>query len=323
MEKETILILGRPPAGLLDRLQASTGEATLTPGLTIEDFKEAAADATVLLVYNGRRDLLNRALISCPRLRWVHIMSAGINHLLSEALDRVPAIITNTKGVFSPSLGEWALGAMLYYAKNLRRLIRSQTEGRWDPFDVSMIFGKTVGIIGYGDIGRAVACRAHAMGMRILGLTRRGPQSGATDEFAERIFPPAEIIDMIKQCDYIVVAAPLTSDTRGLVGESEIAAMKPEAVLINVGRGPVIDKDALIRALTEKKIKGAALDVFHREPLPEGDPLYSLENVLLSPHCADHTPGWMDHALNLFLENFERYRAGKPLKNVLEKGRGY
>jgi phosphoglycerate dehydrogenase-like enzyme len=323
MERDTILVLGPPPPRLLARLKAAVGDAELVVGSAAEQFAAAAPRATVILAWGADRDLLSRMLVSCPQLRWLHIMSAGINHLLSSELNETPASVTNARGVFSPSLGEWVLGAILYFAKDFRRLIRNQRQHLWDPFDCTLVSGQTVGIVGYGDIGRAVACRVRAMGMRVLGLTRRGSEPGITDEFAEQVFGSADIISMIRQCDYVVIAAPLTPETRGLVGAAELAAMKPDAVLINIGRGPIVDEDALIRVLTEGRIKGAALDVFHREPLPADDPLYSLENVLLSPHCADHTPDWLDNAIEFFLQNLERHRAGEPLHNLLVKGLGY
>jgi phosphoglycerate dehydrogenase-like enzyme len=128
---------------------------------------------------------------------------------------------------------------------------------------------------------------------------------------------------MIARCDYIIAAAPLTPETRGLIGEPEFAVMKPNAVVINVGRGPVIDEAAMLRALTEKRIKGAALDVFDTEPLPTGHIFYELDNVLLSPHCADHTSDWTEQAMRFFLAQFERYRTGEPLENVVTKHLGY
>jgi phosphoglycerate dehydrogenase-like enzyme len=128
---------------------------------------------------------------------------------------------------------------------------------------------------------------------------------------------------MLSRCDYVVAAAPLTPDTRGLIGEAEFAAMKPNAVVINVGRGPVIDEEAMVRALSEGRIKGAALDVFDREPLPEGHPFYRLENVLLSPHCADHTADWQEQAMRFFLQQFEHFRTGEPLCNIVNKKLGY
>jgi phosphoglycerate dehydrogenase-like enzyme len=128
---------------------------------------------------------------------------------------------------------------------------------------------------------------------------------------------------MLAQSDYVVAAAPLTDETRGMLGEAEFQAMKSTAVVINLGRGPVIDEAAIVRALSEKRIKGAALDVFDTEPLPDGHPFYSLDNLLLSPHCADHTSDWTEQAMRFFLAQFERFASGKPLENVVEKKQGY
>ena len=258
-----------------------------------------------------------------PGVRWVHTRAAGIDNLLFRELVESPAVLTNGSGVFSQSLGEFVLGAILYFAKDFRRMIRSQTEGRWAPFDVVEVSGQTAGIVGYGDIGRAIATRLRAMGMRVVGMTRRGPLLYNMDSLVSRVYGPAERIEMLSQCDYVIVAAPLTPETRGLIGEAEFAAMRPGAVVINVGRGPVIDEAALVRALTENRIRGAALDVFDSEPLPQGHPLYQLENVLLSPHCADHTAGWLEAAMSFFLDNYERYRKREPLLNVVDKQLGY
>ena len=143
------------------------------------------------------------------------------------------------------------------------------------------------------------------------------------DPLVDRIYSPAERCEMIALCDYVVVAAPLTAETRGMIGEAEFAAMKPDGVMINVGRGPVIDEPAMLKALTEGRIKGAGLDVFTHEPLPDGHPFYKMENVLLSPHCADHTMDWLEQAMRFFIENFERYAKGEPLRNVVDKKLGY
>jgi len=137
------------------------------------------------------------------------------------------------------------------------------------------------------------------------------------------VYGPEGLLEMLSRSDYVVVAAPLTPETRGMIGAKEFAAMKPGAVIVNVGRGPVIDEAAMIRALTERRVKGAALDVFEREPLPADHPFYELENVLLSPHCADQTAGWEANAMRFFLTQFERFRKGEPLLNVVDKKRGY
>jgi phosphoglycerate dehydrogenase-like enzyme len=231
--------------------------------------------------------------------------------------------LTNGSGLYSQSLGEFVLGAMLHFAKGFRAMVRNQEAGRWAPFDVQEISRQTVGIVGYGDIGRAVASRARAMGMQVLALKRHAPPADSADAFADRVFGPENRLEMLARSDYVVVTAPLTPETRGMIGEPEFAAMKPGAVVINVGRGPVIDEAAMVRALTERRIQGAALDVFDQEPLPEGHPFYQLDNVLLSPHCADHTSTWIDDGMRFFLTQFERYRKGEPLLNVVNKKLGY
>ena len=176
-------------------------------------------------------------------------------------------------------------------------------------------------MVGYGDIGRTAARYAHGLGMKVTVLRRR-PE--LTDEdIVEEVFPIERKRELLAGADYVVVATPLTPETRGLIGEEELRAMKETAVLINIGRGPVVDEAALVRALEENWIRGAALDVFDEEPLPAGHPLYALENVLLSPHCADHTPDWKERAMRLFLENFERFRNGEPLRNVVKKEQRY
>jgi phosphoglycerate dehydrogenase-like enzyme len=323
MNEETILVLAKPTEPRLAQLAELPPETGIAVGLSPEAFERAAPDATVIFSWAFSRDLLRATLAMAPRVRWVHTRSAGIDNLLFPELVHSPAVLTNGTGVFSQSLGEWVLGAILYFAKGVRRLVSSQMAGQWDPFDVVEISGQTVGIVGYGDIGRAVATRVRAMGMRVLGLTRRGPLLYNMDNLVSQVFAPGDRIRMIEQSDYIVVAAPLTPDTRGMIGDAEFAAMKPNAVVINVGRGPVIDEAAMVRALSEKRIKGAALDVYDHEPLPQGHPLYLLENVLLSPHCADHTVTWQDDAMRFFVAQFERFRKREPLLNVVDKERGY
>jgi phosphoglycerate dehydrogenase-like enzyme len=209
----------------------------------------------------------------------------------------------------------------LYFAKDFRRMIRNQTASVWEPFDVQEIGGQTVGILGYGDIGRAVASRVHAMSMRVLATKRHVP--GSIDPLVEHFYKPEERREMIALSDYIVATAPLTEETRHMISDAEFAVMKPTAVVINVGRGPVIDESALLRALAAKRIKGAGLDVFEHEPLPAGHLLYKLENVLLSPHCADHTADWQDQAMRFFLEQYGRFEKGEPLKNIVNKRLGY
>lgn len=287
----------------------------------IERCAQVTRDVGVILQWSGTPELLRVALATCPQVRWIHSRAAGVDNLLFPELVEKDVLLTNGSGVFSASLGEFVLASILYFAKDLRRMVSNQVAERWDPFDVEEIDGKTVGIVGFGDIGRAVASRVRPLGMRVVATKRHPPKS--PEPLAQRFYPPEERREMIAACDYIVVTAPLTPETRHMVSEAEFAAMKPDAVVINVGRGPVIDERALVRALESKRIKGAALDVFEHEPLPAGHPLYKLENVLLSPHCADHTADWQEQAMRLFLEQYERFRTGEGLRNVVDKRLGY
>jgi len=284
--------------------------------LTVE-----ATNAEVILHWFGPRDLLRTAFLANPAVRWVHSRSAGLDSILFPELVESKVPLTNGTGVFSQSLGEFALAVILYFAKDLRRMLRNQEAGRWEKFDVEEIEGQTVGIVGYGDIGRAVASRVHAMGMKVLALKRHAPAS--PDPFIAQFYKPSELSVMLAQCDYVVVAAPLTAETRHMISDSAFAAMKPNAVVINIGRGPVIDQKALMRALTDGKIKGAGLDVFEQEPLPPGDPIYKFENVLISPHCADQTKDWLNQAMQFFLQQYDRFCEGKPLNNIVDKHLGY
>ena len=323
MDNITVLVLADPTEPRLAMLEELPAETGIAVGNSAEAFVRAAPDATVIFNWSLIGDLQREVFRMCPKVEWVHARSAGLDGLLFPELVESPALLTNGRGVYSDSLGEFVVGAILYFAKDLRRMIRNQAAGVWEPFDIVDVRGQTVGIVGYGDIGRAVAARVRALGMRVLAVKRHRPPAHQADPLAERIYGPEERIEMISRSDYVVAAAPLTPETLGLIGEPEFAAMKPDAVAINVGRGPVIDEAALVKALTEKRIKGAALDVFDTEPLPHGHSFYKLENLLLSPHCADHTADWLDQAMRFFLTQFERFRKGEPLMNVVDKKLGY
>jgi phosphoglycerate dehydrogenase-like enzyme len=253
---------------------------------------------------------------------WVHSRSAGLDALLFPALVDSPAVLTNARGVYSPALAEFAMAAVLYFAKGFPRMLGSQAAGKWDPFDLDPLAGRTMGIVGYGDIGQAVARKARAFDMRVMAVRRR-PEASAGDPLVDEVLPLDRRLDLFRRADDVVIATPLTPETRGLVGRDEIAAMKPSATLTNLGRGGVIDESALVSALEAGRIKGAALDVFAAEPLPPGHPFWRLPNVLLSPHCADNKPGWLEDSMRFFLENLELFRRGEPLHNVVDKRRGY
>jgi phosphoglycerate dehydrogenase-like enzyme len=287
----------------------------------LEQAAHAAPQAQVILHWSGSRELLRAAFLANPQVRWVHSKLAGLDSALFPELIESSVPVTNGKGVFSQSLGEFALAMILYFAKDFPRMLRNKAEHRWQVFEVDEISNQTVGIVGYGDIGRAVASRACAMGMKVFALKRHAP--ALPDPQIAAFYKPAELHAMLAQCDYVAVCAPLTPETHHMISDNEFAAMKTGAVVINVGRGPVIDQAALLRSLNDKKIRGAGLDVFEQEPIPESDPIWDLENVFISPHTADRTRTWLDEAMQFFLKQYERFSTGKPLENVVDKHLGY
>lgn len=323
MDDTTVLVIANPADGELAMLRKLPPGTRFEVGNSAEALSGAAAQADVILNWTNGGKLLRELFPKCPHVRWVHSRSAGLDSVLFPELVASPVPLTNGSGVFSEPLGEFAVAAMLYFAKDLRRMLRNQQAGVWEEFDIVEVSGQTVGIVGYGDIGRAVAQRARPLGMRVLGLKRSGPPLYHVDPLVSRIYGPGELMEFLPLCDYVVVAAPLTPETRSMIGASAFAAMKREAVIINLGRGPVIDEAAMVEALSAGRIKGAALDVFDQEPLPAGHPLWGLDNVLLSPHCADHTPDWLERAMEFFLAEFSRFSKGEPLLNVVDKTLGY
>ena len=323
MKKTTILVLSNPDDPLLSMLNPLRDSASIVTGEMHQAFEKAAPDAEVILNWCGSLSLMREVFAMHRNLRWVHSRSVGLERTLFPELAASEVTLTNGRGVFSPSLGEFTLAAILYFAKDFRRMIRNQLAGLWEPFDVSLVESQTVGIVGYGDIGRAVAARVRAMGMNVLAVKRNVPVKPARDPLVDEIYGSDRRLDMLSRCDYVVVAVPLNQETYGLIGDAEFAAMKKGAVVINISRGPVIKEVAMIKALSENRIKGAALDVFDQEPLPKGHPFFKLENVLLSPHCADHTSDWLENAMRLFIAQFERFRRGETLQNVVDKKLGY
>ena len=268
---------------------------------------EAAPDADVILVAPRSAALLRELWSEATRVRWVHALAAGVEDLLFDELRASDVVVTNGRGIFADALAEFVLAAMLHFAKDVPRMLRNRDARAWAPFTVERLEGKTAGIVGYGSIGRAVGARCTALGMKIVSI-RRGEGS---------------LHELLRESDTIVIATPLTPKTRHLIGRRELELMKPTAILINVGRGAVVDEPALVDALLNHRIRGAALDVFETEPLPPDHLLWSLENVLISPHCADHTADAHERAMRFFIENLARFRRGEPLENVVDKRAGY
>jgi phosphoglycerate dehydrogenase-like enzyme len=257
-------------------------------------------------------------------VRWVHSLSTGVESVLFPALVRSSVPLTNARGVFKRSLAEFAVLGMLFHFKRVRRLIENQRAHQWHEFNVTLLEDRVMGVVGYGEIGRECAVLGSALGMKIRAL-RRNPERSAGDPILDRIFKPEELHLMLSGIDVLVCAAPLTRETHHLIADREFEAMRPNAIVINVGRGPVIDEAALIRALVNRQIAGASLDVFEQEPLPHDSPLWGMENVLISPHFADHTvdPDWVQLTMKCFVENFHRYKRGQALQNLVDKRAGY
>ncbi len=312
------------PAHMLETLRDPVSQ--IAPGCTLVPVHPAEvpsadlSDAEVLfLPWGFDHSSLEPLLARLPRLRWVHTISAGVDHILLPALAAPNVVLTNARGVFSVPIAETVLAYMLAVVKRLPEFLRQQQAHRWHKLELRELDGLTVGIVGLGDIGREVARRCRALGMRVLGLRRdAGP-----DTDADEVLPPARLHDLLARADFVVIALPLTPQTRGLIDQAALAAMKPDAWLINISRGAVIEEAALIAALREGRIGGACLDVFAEEPLPAENPLWDLPNVIITPHNSWSSPRLEARQVSLFLENLRRYVAGEPLLNVVDPEAGY
>ncbi|HYO81488.1 MAG TPA: D-2-hydroxyacid dehydrogenase [Bryobacteraceae bacterium] len=318
--EQSLLVIAPPDASWLQPLV----ESGIRHVVAREDkaLIAAAPSARVVLNCTGAGAPLRTIWQHAGKLEWVHSLAAGVENQLIPELVESGIPLTNSRGVYASSLAEFALAAILYYAKDLQRMKRQQKAHRWEQFDVEMIEGRTVGIVGYGAIGRQVAERVAKAGMKVYGLRRR-PDAGDPDPNVARMYGTEALHELLPQCDYVVITAALTPQTRGMIGAAELGLLPPHCVLINLGRGPVIQEQALIATLSAGRIRGAALDVFEVEPLPEDHPLWDFENVLISPHCADHIAGWLESAVQFFVENYRRFDAGQPLQNVVDKRAGY
>ena len=318
----TLLVLADPSSSWLKLLGNLGSDVNVIVSNDVTKVRESAAQADVIVNGTSNPPLLGAAIPPARRARWIHSLWTGVDNVLCPEVLASPLPLTNGRGVFRRPLAEWTIGAMLYFAYRMRRMIRQQQAGAWEAFTTEEIQGKTLGIVGYGGIGSTAAELARPFGVRIVALRRRTEllqQVAGVDQS----FAPSQINELMAASDYVLLAAPLTEETRGMIGAPQIAAMKPTGVLINVGRGAVVDEPALIQALETDKIRGAALDVFAVEPLPPGHPFYRLENVLLSPHTADHVKDFVHLAVACFLENLRRFQANEPLLNLVDKHAGY
>ena len=278
---------------------------------------------------------------AAPRLRWIQGHFAGVDHVLSQPLLQLEdVILTTTSGIHAPNMAELTLTMMLAFAHKLPTMFRLQQKSDWpeNKFELLMpreLRGSTLGIVGYGSIGRATARLAQAFGMQVLATKRDVFHPAALNEYhipgtgdpegtaVNRLYPPEALKSMLGECDYVQVTIPLTPTTRHLIDESALAAMRKTAVLINVARGPVVDEEALIKALQTRQIAGAALDVFEKEPLPSDSPLWKMDNVIISPHVAGNTDHYNESAADVFAQNLERYVVGQEMLNRVDRRLGY
>jgi phosphoglycerate dehydrogenase-like enzyme len=286
-------------------------------------------------------EAFDRILVRAPRLAWVHSASAGVERVLTPAGRARGLVITNARGVFSRPIAEYVLMMILSVSRRLPQLLELQRERTWQPLEGVELRDVTVGIVGLGSIGRAVGALATAFGCRVVATRRRlgaetagephGHRDHAPDEddhplieaMVDRILGPEDLPELLAESDFIVLAAPLTSATEGMIDDEMLAAVKPGAWIINVARGALIDERALIRALRDGRLGGAVLDAFREEPLPPNSPLYDLPNVILTPHTSWSSGRVLDRSVELFCDNLRCYAAGEPLLNVVDPAVGY
>ena len=273
-----------------------------------------------LLVWDAQLDAALATMEREPDLRWVHTRMAGVPSPLLHACQRHDLILTNGSGAHGEAIAEYVVAMLLALCKRLPELLQHQHDRIWwHDAHARELAGQTVGIIGTGALGRATARLLRALNTRLIGV-RRAP--GPVPEFDE-VHTTAELASVLAHLDALVIAAPLTPATRGLIGRAELDLLPAHALLINVGRGPIVDERALTDALHAGRLAGAALDVFAHEPLAHDSPLWSAPNLILSPHCADNTHQTTQRELALFLDNLARWGRGEPLRNVVDAQRGY
>jgi len=275
-----------------------------------------------------------------PLLKWIQFNYAGVNRVISKPIIQDSSVIaTSSSGAITSQVAEYVMMALLAFGQQLPQMMALQAEKTWPdnawktlmPLELR---GSTIGILGYGSIGRQVARLLQPFGANILAAKKDAmhpEDSGYTQEgmgdphgdFFHRLYPIEALHSLLKECDFVVITLPLTDETYHLMGTAEFEAMKPGAYLVNIGRGDIIDEEALTTALREEKLAGAALDVFHKEPLPEDSPLWKLPNVIITPHVSGLSQSLMSDIVDLFIENLKRYTTELPLYNRIDPQKGY
>jgi len=279
-------------------------------------------------------EAFDRLLARAPRLAWVHSATSGVERALTPASRERGLIVTNARGVFSRPIAEYVLMMILAVSRRLPQLLELQRERTWQPLEGAELRDVTVGIVGLGSIGRAVAALASSFGCRIVAVRRHSElessprsvddEAPAVGELRlDRVGGPETLPDLLAESDFIVLAAPLTPETEDLIDADALARVKPGAWLINVARGRLIDERALLRALRDGELGGAVLDTFRDEPLPPMSSFYDLPNVIVTPHTAWSSGRVLDRSVELFCDNLRRFAGGKPLLNVVDPDAGY
>jgi phosphoglycerate dehydrogenase-like enzyme len=285
----------------------------------VEGLEPYLGELDVAFAWNFDRPRLLDVLPRAPRLRWIQSISAGVEDLVSPALAAHGVILTNAAGVYDPGLAESVLGFLLAFSARLLEDARLEP-GAWPTGGVRLLRGTTALVVGAGSIGSEIGRSLASVGLRVRGLART-PRSAAPP--FEAIRGPEDLLAELAMADHVVNVLPITDSTRGMFDAAAFAAMGPEAVFVNIGRGATVDESALIDALVARRIAGAALDVFEIEPLPAESPLWRMPNVLVSPHRAGDHDAWQTDVVALFADNLRRFVAGEPLRNVVDVELGY
>ena len=306
-EEEGILRSARSRHAVDDATRAAA-DAALTAA-----HRDAMARAEVVFGFDVPFDLADHA----PNLRWVQGIGSGYEHIWGAGLDRDTIAVTNAVGVSAAPMAEFVLGRVLSLFKRFPEIDARASRHEWKPAYGRMVAGSTIGIVGLGAIGQAIAVRAGALGMRVV-ANRRSWTPGMRAPNVDTLLGPDDLPALLSASDVVVVCAPSTPETRGLIGADELAAMRPGTIFVNVGRGTMVDEPALIEALERGHLGAAVLDVTSEEPLPPDHPLWDAPNVYISAHCSATSDGYAERATAVFLDNLERYVAGEPLRNVVD-----
>lgn len=282
-----------------------------------EALEQSGASVTFTVRFAGTEGYPREALVENPAVRWVAIGGSGTDHLLPW--DAGTVTVTNAAGVAADMMAEYALGAALHYSLDLDRYRLAQERREWVDGKVTPLAGQTALIVGLGHTGRAAARRFSAMGMTVLGVRARPKPTDCVDE----VHGVEALPQLLPRADLALVCVPLAPATRGLLGAAAFERLKPGAVLVDVSRGGVVVESEMVASLRDGRLKGAALDVFETEPLPADSPLWSMPNVLLTPHCSAIYDGWQEKSVEMFCANLVRYRQGEPLVSIVDPERGY